>query len=114
MIIFGTRSKTLRTPILINHTCPSCSTTEHAAFGAISYFHLFWIPAFMYSRRTIVRCIHCQKTSSLKELVGNERPDIKKTLFGFKKIWGYNFILLAFAALFVFATIVGVFTEIFA
>lgn len=109
MIIFGTGSKALKGTKQIEMTCESCLQQEHVAAGVIKYFHLFWIPAFVYSKKVVVRCLHCKYTNDLKK---SDRPDVSKGLFDFKYIWSSYFLLFTLLALIIVSLIGGTVTAI--
>jgi hypothetical protein len=70
MIIFGTRGKTIAGSNRRGIACSACGQEEHAAYGNLRYFHLFFIPMFPIRREPVLQCRHCRKT-----LVGGEIPE---------------------------------------
>lgn len=69
MIFFGSKGKVIAGEVVQGVQCPSCQHSEHASFGIMKYFHLYWIPTFLTSKKAGVECTHCKHT-----LVGDELP----------------------------------------
>ena len=69
MIFFGTRGKVVTGEAVQGVQCPSCENSQYTSFGILSYFHLYWIPTFLTSRKVGIECTHCKRT-----LVGEEVP----------------------------------------
>lgn len=69
MIFFGSKGKVVAGEAVQGVQCPSCENSQHASFGILNYFHLYWIPTFLTSRKVGMECTHCKRT-----LVGDEVP----------------------------------------
>ncbi len=69
MIFFGSKGKVVAGDVVQGVQCPSCQNSQHASFGILNYFHLYWIPTFLTSRKAGIECMHCKRT-----LVGDELP----------------------------------------
>jgi len=69
MIFFGSKGKVVAGEVMQGVQCPSCQHSEHASFGIMNYFHLYWIPTFLTSKKAGMECTHCKHT-----LVGDELP----------------------------------------
>lgn len=69
MIFFGSKGKLVAGEVVQGVQCSSCQNSEHASFGILKYFHLYWIPTFLTSRKVGLECTNCKRT-----LVGDEVP----------------------------------------
>lgn len=69
MIFFGTKGKVITGNQVQGVQCPSCQNGQFVSFGILNYFHLYWIPTFLTSKKVGIECTHCKKT-----LVGDEVP----------------------------------------
>ena len=69
MIFFGTKGKVIAGNEVQGMQCPSCQNGQFVSFGIMNYFHLYWIPTILTSRKVGVECTHCKKT-----LIGDEVP----------------------------------------
>ena len=69
MIFFGSKGKVVAGEVVQGVQCPSCQHSEHASFGIMKYFHLYWIPTILTSKKAGMECTHCKHT-----LVGDELP----------------------------------------
>lgn len=69
MIFFGSKGKVIPGEPVQGVQCPSCENGQFVSFGILKYFHLYWIPTFLTSRKVGVECMHCKRT-----LVGDEVP----------------------------------------
>lgn len=69
MIFFGTKGKVVTGESVQGVQCPSCESSQHLSFGILRYFHLYWIPTFLTSKKVGMECTHCKGT-----LVGEELP----------------------------------------
>ena len=81
MIFFGTKGKTIEGDIIDGIQCPNCEKTQFISFGALKYFHLYWIPTFVTSRSVGMECTHCKRTLVDDELPGDVIKLLKGTLF---------------------------------
>lgn len=95
MIIFGFRSKQLKKVEAVELGCSVCSNQSHAAVGVGKYFHVFWIPVLMYSKRVVLQCLHCRKVSEMYEVEYEDRPNVKKTIFSLSNSWHLSFGIFA-------------------
>ena len=69
MIFFGTKGKVVAGDQMQGVQCPSCQNGQLVSFGILNYFHLYWIPTFLTSKKVGMECTHCKRT-----LVGDEVP----------------------------------------
>lgn len=69
MIFFGTKGKVVAGDQVQGVQCPNCQNGQFESFGILSYFHLYWIPTFLTSKKVGLECTHCKRT-----LVGDEVP----------------------------------------
>jgi len=81
MIIYGTKGKQLKRRVPVRRVCSQCYNGQHTAVGAIKYFHLFWIPLVMTTKRVFIRCDHCKKIVDYDMLPEKDRPEFPKQLF---------------------------------
>jgi len=86
MIIYGTRQKKLKTYETNTDTCEACGHEGQLALGVVRYFHVFWIPLFLYKVITFYRCTHCQHT-----LEREGKYNAPNNLFSLKNTWPYYF-----------------------
>lgn len=69
MIFFGSKGKVVNGETVQGIQCSNCENSQHASFGILKYFHLYWIPTFLTSRKVGIECTNCKQT-----LVGDEVP----------------------------------------
>lgn len=81
MIFFGTKGKTVSGQVVDGIQCPSCEKTQFMTFGIIRYFHLYWIPTFVTSKKVGMECTHCKRTLLDKEIPSDLSRQIKDTVF---------------------------------
>lgn len=81
MIFFGSRGKTISGKVVEGIQCPSCQNTQFITFGALRYFHLYWIPTFLTSKTVGIECTHCKKTLLDKEVPSHLANQIKANVF---------------------------------
>jgi hypothetical protein len=81
MIVFGTRGKAVPGPRKQGVVCPSCGKEEHATYGVLRYFHVFWIPVFPTTRQAMMECLHCKKVLRGKEVPERVRRDVAAKVF---------------------------------
>ena len=81
MIIFGTRGKALPGPRKQGIVCANCGKEEHATFGVLRYFHVFWIPVFPTMKQAMIECLHCRKVLIGKEVPERARRDVAEKVF---------------------------------
>lgn len=70
MIIFGVRGKVCSGPMIDHVECPYCAQDAAQSFGILRYFHIFWIPMFVYGSSRGIECKHCKRT-----YIGQEMPE---------------------------------------
>jgi len=81
MIFFGSKGKLVAGEVMQGVQCPSCQNSEHASFGILNYFHLYWIPTFLTSRKAGIECTHCKQTRVGDELPSHLVEQIKSGVF---------------------------------
>lgn len=81
MLIFGTRSKVLDGPAFQGHSCPNCGQNGYNSFGAVRYFHIFWIPVFPFSKKVGVECTNCKHAVMDKEVSGPFPDAVRSEIF---------------------------------
>ncbi len=81
MIVFGTRGKVVAGPRKQGVVCASCGKEEHATYGVLRYFHVFWIPLFPTMKQPMMECLHCKKVLTGKEVPERVRRDVADKVF---------------------------------
>jgi hypothetical protein len=81
MIVFGTRGKVVPGPRKQGIVCANCGKEEHAMYGVLRYFHVFWIPVFPTMKQPVLECLHCKKVLTGKEVPERARRDIAEKVF---------------------------------
>ena len=81
MIVFGTRGKAIPGPRKQGVVCESCGKEEHATYGVLRYFHVFWIPVFPTMKQAVMECAHCKKVLRGKEVPERVRRDVAEKVF---------------------------------
>jgi hypothetical protein len=81
MIVFGTRGKVVLGPRRQGVLCESCGKEEHATYGVLRYFHVFWIPIFPTMKQAVMECAHCKKVLRGKEVPERVRRDVSEKVF---------------------------------
>jgi hypothetical protein len=102
MIFFGTRGKTVSGQVVEGIQCPSCENQKFITFGIIRYFHLYWIPTLLTSKKVGVECTHCKRTLIDKEIPAELGDQIKASVFTKKNTIPMfsGLIIIAFVVLF--------------
>lgn len=102
LIFFGTRGNKIGTAHLEGISCPHCNSTNTLSATKYGrYFHIFFIPIFPTSSRTIIECSHCYKSYDGDSFLANN--DKKEELIPAKRpIWHscgclLIFLLIAFS-----------------
>jgi hypothetical protein len=80
-IFFGTKGKTISGKLVEGFQCPSCKNKRFISFGIIRYFHIFWIPTFITSRKVGIECTHCKRTLIGEEISNKSSKQIKAIVF---------------------------------
>jgi DNA-directed RNA polymerase subunit RPC12/RpoP len=81
MIFFGSKGKTISGQVVEGIQCPNCESQKFITFGIIRYFHLYWIPMFLTSRKVGIECTHCKRTLIGKEIPKDLSKQIKTMVF---------------------------------
>ena len=81
MIFFGTRGKVVIGEAVQGAQCPSCESSQYTSFGILRYFHLYWIPTFLTSRKVGIECTNCKRTLVDKEIPTHLVDQIKSGVF---------------------------------
>lgn len=101
MIIFGTKGKVVSGDTIQSAPCPNCNHTSYNAFGLLRYFHIFWIPVLVVSRKAGLECQNCKHTLLGKQLDTQLGQQIKRTVFSMKNTLPMFSGLILLVALFV-------------
>ena len=91
MIVYGTGGKDLGEKLITNEKCPHCGEYNKIHLHSIArYVHLFWIPFFPYSKKTVIICHSCDKeilkkkaSPSLIDKIGLEKSSFKIPIYHF-------------------------------
>lgn len=81
MIFFGSKGRVVAGETVQGVQCPSCEHSQFASFGILNYFHLYWIPTFLTSRKVGVECLHCKRTLVDDEIPKHMVDQIKSGVF---------------------------------
>lgn len=77
MIIYGWNSKLIKHAPLENVECESCKqNTTHVGIHS-SYFHIFWIPVFPFSKKATLVCESCHHVTDEKNMASDFKAKIK-------------------------------------
>ena len=69
MIIYGTKSITLKSEILNSLECPNCKTKGSLVITVYrKHTHIFWVPIFPLRKRVISECKSCSQVLEEKEM----------------------------------------------
>lgn len=68
MIFFGTRGRVIHGELIEGLLCPCCDNKYFKTFGVLRYFHFYWVPTFITSKKVGVECTHCKLTLMDKEI----------------------------------------------
>jgi hypothetical protein len=75
IFLFGTRETHLRTVPTPGYACPACANNESLSLLFFSrYAHLFFVPLFPFSRRTLLVCSNCQQKGPESVIPGSLQP----------------------------------------
>lgn len=107
MIIFGTRGRMVPGPRKQGVPCDACGKEDHATYGILRYFHVFFIPVFPTSRQPAMECLHCKKALVGKEIPERTRADIARAVFTRGQVVPMFSGLIAGAVLFALVGVVG-------
>ena len=103
MIIYGIRGKVIQGEPVKNVPCSHCDNDAHISFGVIQYFHLYWIPTFMCTKKVGLECVRCKNTIFDKEIPGDLSSTISSQLFNKSNILPmFSGLALIFIAILVF------------
>ncbi len=81
MIFFGTRGKTIAGQDINGIVCPHCGQSQHASFGILRHFHLYWIPFFLTAKQVGIECQHCKMTRVGKEIPAEIHQQLQGKVF---------------------------------
>lgn len=81
MIFFGTKGKVVAGEAVQGVQCPSCENSQYLSFGILRYFHLYWIPTFLTSKKVGMECTHCKRTLVDEEVPSHLVDQIKSRVF---------------------------------
>lgn len=81
MILFGSRSRTINGQVIEGVDCPHCENNQFATFGVMNYFHVYWIPTFVTSRKAGIECTNCKMAMVDDDLPPELAKQIKASVF---------------------------------
>lgn len=106
MIIFGTRSKTLKSKETAFYDCANCNSKNTVTFLFIArYFHIFWIPIFPTSKTGVSQCSHCKQVLYAHEMNPSMRQDYASASAKSKRPISHYFGLFVIGLLFILMSI---------
>ena len=82
MIIYGSRDVTLQSTSFDGHFCTNCGQRDAICCKVYSrHAHIFWIPLFPFSKRSVIWCNNCKKEFHINEL----SPLLREEIVGFRR-----------------------------
>jgi hypothetical protein len=81
MIFFGSKGRVIAGEAVQGVQCPSCEQSQFESFGILNYFHLYWIPTFLTSKKVGIECMHCKRTLVDDEIPSHMAEQIKSGVF---------------------------------
>ena len=81
MVFFGSKGKVVAGEVLEGVTCPECGQSRFATFGILNYFHIYWIPTILTSKKAGMECLHCKRTLVDDEIPPHLIEQIKSGVF---------------------------------
>ena len=81
MIFFGTKGKVIAGDQVHGVQCPNCQNGQFVSFGILNYFHLYWIPTFLTSKKVGMECTNCKRTLVGEEVPSHLAGQIKDSVF---------------------------------
>lgn len=95
MIIYGAKSQTINGGVVSDIQCRECGHWEHLIYGELGYFHIFWIPTFLFRKKILAKCTKCQNTISKDRIPSHLMDRIRPKLFPLSKIlWKFSGLVL--------------------
>lgn len=103
MILFGTKSKNIKT-ISTNTTCEHCGQTAIVMQVYQNYFHLYYIPFIPYKKVVSRECTYCKNVINHAELLNlaENKAEAKKALKDLKKSVRTPLYMYSFWAIIIF------------
>jgi len=83
-MVFGIKGKMVKGPIITMNACKSCNCCTFLAHGVLKYFHLYWIPMFIFSKKVGVQCTQCNQGLLHEQIPNMVSNKIKRTIFNKK------------------------------
>ncbi|MFM2415686.1 MAG: hypothetical protein RL385_409 [Pseudomonadota bacterium] len=69
LIVFGVRNKTVEGRFCQEGpACPHCGHRDYRTMGALTYFHVVWVPLIPLGRHIVAECNHCRRTRNAEEM----------------------------------------------
>lgn len=79
MLIWGTKGTTFTADKNYALNCANCGHDEHVGLVLAKYFHLFWIPTFLWVQEVGLTCTHCQRFSCGNDVLPEVHAEVKRT-----------------------------------
>lgn len=114
MIIFGTRSASLKASQEEDYDCNYCKTEKSVRFYFFQrYIHIFWIPFIPIGKTGSSVCSHCKQVLEVQQMPESQKQtfiSIKKDL---KTPLSYKIALILLIALIATPFLIGIFHNLF-
>lgn len=81
MIVFGSGESVYTGAIKKLGACPNCKSGSWVPVGTLEYFHVFWIPFFVYLPEIGLVCESCKTEMEKTKIDENTKMQIKRELF---------------------------------
>lgn len=82
-ILYGHQSKSLGNET-VTVTCPHCQQGPQRLWGFAQYFHVFYLPIFVFRKHFVLECPACQKTAVEKDWQDSTRNSLLEKRSQFK------------------------------
>lgn len=83
----GYKNKLVKGVPVYSEPCNNCSTQSFESFGIIRYFHIFWIPTFVTSKKICLECTDCQERVEDSDIPEQVKQKIRPAVFKFTEIF---------------------------
>jgi hypothetical protein len=81
LYVFGTKGKAIKGKVVENEACTHCGQTTQVVTPVIRYFHIFWIPVFLYKKIFVLVCPHCKKQTTSKQVFEPKASKLKELAY---------------------------------
>jgi len=81
MLIWGTKETTFKGRKTYPLCCEKCHKWEHVGYARAKYFHLFWIPAWLWEKELGLVCTACGHVTCGGLVTQQIRKEVTRTVF---------------------------------